>query len=416
MATKITSALVAVLAAGAVGAPTCAKTIEVGPGPAAQERLQTALIDAKPGDVVRIAAGRYDLVDGLSLDVSDVTVEGAGPERTVLAFDRQKGEGEGLLITSSRVLVKNIGIENPKGDGFKSNGADQISFVNLKVEWTGGPRETNGPYGLYPVNSTNVLIDRVVARGASDTGIYVGQSRNVVVENSRAEFNVAGIEIENCYNADVHDNISTRNAGGILVFDLPGLPQMGGHSTRVYRNQVVNNDTPNFAPKGNIVSKVPTGTGVLVMANRDIHVFDNAIDGNASAGVMLISYAESFDDPHYNPLPREISVHGNHLGRNGFAPTFPGGADLAKVLGGTLAPVFWDGVTAFTPPGAAAARSETVRLSIADGPVVDLNLVTQGASPLGARPTVTRALGEATLVEPAPVRLPEAQLRRAGPQ
>ena len=45
--------------------------------------------------------------------------------------------------------------------------------------------------------SVAVLVDGVVAIGASDAGIYVGQSRNVVVKNSRAEYNVAGIEIGN---------------------------------------------------------------------------------------------------------------------------------------------------------------------------------------------------------------------------
>ena len=410
---NVAVSLFAVLIASLAAAPAMARTIDVGPGPDAQERLQTALIDAKPGDTVRIAAGRYALVDGLSLDVSDVIVEGAGPDRTVLAFDAQKGEGEGLLITSSRVLVKDIGVENPKGNGFKSKGSDQISFVNLRVEWTGGPKETNGPYGVYPVSSSNVLIDHVVAKGASDTGIYVGQSRNVVVQHSDAEYNVAGIEIENCYNADVHDNLSTHNAGGILVFDLPGLPQMGGHSTRIFRNAIVNNDTPNFAAKGNIVSKVPNGTGVLVMANRDIHVFDNRIDGNASAGVMVIAYSDTFTDPRYNPLPRDISVHGNTLGRNGFAPSFPGGADLAKALGGTVTPVFWDGVTTFTPPGG-APHSEAANFSIADGPVVDLRLVSQGASPTAANPAVTATFGEARIAEPAPVVLPEAQRRIAG--
>jgi hypothetical protein len=84
-------------------------------------------------------------------------------------------------------------------------------------------------------------------------------------------------------NADVFDNVSTHNAGGILVFDLPGLPQMGGHSTRVFRNKVIDNDTPNFAPKGNIVAQVPTSTGVMLMANRNVHVFENEISGNATS-------------------------------------------------------------------------------------------------------------------------------------
>ena len=152
---------------------------------------------------------------------------------------------------------------------------DQISFVNVRVEWTGGADEDNGAYGIYPVESDGVLIDGVKVSGASDAGIYVGQSKRITVRNSIAEANVAGIEIENSYNADVHGNVATRNTGGILVFDLPNLPQMGGHSTRLFRNKVVNNDTPNFAPKGNIVANVPVGTGVMIMANRNVHVFEN---------------------------------------------------------------------------------------------------------------------------------------------
>ncbi|MEO8114025.1 MAG: parallel beta-helix domain-containing protein, partial [Phenylobacterium sp.] len=214
----------AVLAAGAAHA----KTLAVAPGPDAQERLQTALLDAKSGDVVRLAAGRYELTDGLSLDVDGVTIRGAGPAATVLSFKGQKSSGEGLLITSDRATVRDLALEDTRGDGIKAKGSDQISFINVRVEWTGGPKETNGAYGVYPVSSTNVLIDRVVVRGASDAGIYVGQSKTIVLKRSLAEFNVAGIEIENSMNADVFDNVATHNAGGILVFDLPGLPQMGG--------------------------------------------------------------------------------------------------------------------------------------------------------------------------------------------
>jgi parallel beta-helix repeat protein len=392
------------VAAGAAGA----RTIDVSPGPNAQEQLQAALIDAKPGDTVRLAAGRFDLTDGLSLDVARVTVAGAGPDRTILAFDHQKGEAEGLLITSNQVVIRDLAVQNARANGVKSKGSDQISMVNLRVEWTGGPKATNGSYGVYPVASTNVLIDRVVVRGASDAGIYVGQSRNIVVKNSRAEFNVAGIEIENCYGADVHDNVSTHNAGGILVFDLPGLPQMGGHSTRVFHNRVVNNDTVNFAAKGNTVAGVPTGTGVMVMANRDVHVFDNDIDGNGSSGVMLVAYLQTFKDPAYNPLPRDISVHGNHYGRNGFAPDFPGGAELAKAFGGALPPVLWDGVDSFVHPD---GTRETIpaRLAVSEGPVANLRLKLQGTPATQANPEVTATLGVAVIAEPAAIRLPADQ-------
>src|SRR3546814_9020031 len=82
--------------------------------------------------------------------------------------------------------------------------------------------------------SSDVLIDSVYVRGASDAGIYVGQSKNIVVRDSVATENVAGIEIENSYDADVHDNVATKNTGGILVFDLPSLPMQGGHNVRVF--------------------------------------------------------------------------------------------------------------------------------------------------------------------------------------
>ena len=379
-----------------------AKTLAVAPGADAQERLQTALLDAKPGDTVQLAAGRYELTDGLSLDVDNVTVKGAGPAATILSFKGQKGAGEGLLITSNKVTVRDFAVEDSKGDGVKSKGADQISFLNLRVEWTGGPNEKNGAYGVYPVSSTNVLIDKVTVKGASDAGIYVGQSKNIVVKRSRAEFNVAGIEIENSMNADVFDNVSTHNAGGILVFDLPNLPQMGGHSTRLFRNKVVDNDTPNFAPKGNIVANVPTGTGIMVMANRDVHVFGNEIDGNQSAAVMLVSYVQKFDDKTYNPLPRDIVVRDNKIGHNGFDPKFDGGPLIAKMMGGSLPPIMWDGVTTY------AGLPDAAKVRLADGPVLNLHLAGPGQI-MTAKPTKTATEGDAQIAEPKPVVLPKPQ-------
>ncbi|MDO9249246.1 MAG: parallel beta-helix domain-containing protein, partial [Phenylobacterium sp.] len=393
----------ATLAAVLLASTAQAATLTVNPGPDAQERLQTALLDAKPGDVVSLAAGRFDFTDGLSLDVDNVTVTGAGQGKTVLSFAGQKGAGEGLLITSDGVTVRDLTLQDSKGDGIKSKGADRISFVRLTVQWTGGPKETNGAYGVYPVSSTNVLIDKVTVRGASDAGIYVGQSKNIIVRNSLAEFNVAGIEIENSTDADVFDNVATHNTGGILVFDLPGLPVMGGHSTRIFRNKVVDNDTPNFAPKGNIVASVPVGVGIMLMANRDVHVFDNDISGNQTSAVMLVSFSRSFDDKSYNPLPRDIVVRDNRLGRNGWLPGLPGGKMLAAATGGSLPPILWDGVTTY-----AGYEGPAPRLYLKDGPVLNLNLPKAGEVE-AAKPTVTASLGSPGLPERAAVVLPADQ-------
>ncbi|GGE10024.1 hypothetical protein GCM10011529_15470 [Polymorphobacter glacialis] len=396
----------------AVSTATGARTIAVAAGPDAQERLQTALLDAKKGDTVSIAAGRYALADGLSLDIPGVIVTGAGADKTILDFTGQKGEGEGLLITSSDVVIRDLAVENAKGNGIKSKGSDGISFVNLRVEWTGGPKASNGAYGVYPVSSKHVLIDNVFVKGASDAGIYVGQSEQIIVRNSRAEGNVAGIEIENSYNADVHDNVATNNTGGILVFDLPDLPQQGGHSIRLFKNQVTANNHANFAAPGNIVASVPPGTGVMVMANRNVHVFDNDIKDNAGNAVMLVAYTQKFTDKAYNPLPRAIAIRGNRYAGNGTAPGFPGGKQIAAAIGGTLPPVMWDGITTFTVPGGAAVTPEG-GIFVNDGPMLNLQLKTHGTPPSAANPIVGTSMMMATLPEPETVVLPAAQEARA---
>ncbi len=327
-----------------LASPAFAATLSVSPGPDAQERLQTALLDAKPGDTVEIAAGRYDLTDGLSLDIPGVTVKGAGQTATVLSFKGQKGAGEGLLVTSNDVVLKDFSVEDTRGDGIKSKGVERIVFTRLRVEWTGGPKPTNGAYGVYPVSSTDVLIDNVYVKGAADAGIYVGQSKNIIVRNSMATGNVAGIEIENSFNADVYSNTAVHNTGGVLIFDLPNLPQQGGHDIRVFSNRVEKNDTPNFAAPGATVSQVPVGTGVMVMANSNVHVFANALGDNATANVFVVAYKRPFTDPKYNPLPSNIVVRDNVHGRAGWAPGFVGGKELAAMMGGTIAPIFWDGV------------------------------------------------------------------------
>ena len=164
------------------------------------------------------------------------------------------------------------------------------------------------------------------------------------------------------FNADVSGNIATHNAGGILVFDLPGLPQTGGHSVRVFRNQVLFNDTANFAPAGNIVATVPTGTGILIMATRNVHVFDNEIGGNGTVNVLITAYRQEFEDRNYNPLPRHIMIRDNQFGETGFAPA----GELAALtqMGVALPDVLWDGASVFSSGG--APRTENVRIVVRD--------------------------------------------------
>jgi parallel beta-helix repeat protein len=356
----------------ATAAPALAATHNVAPGDDAQQALQEALILAEPGDEIVLAAGRYTLTDGLSLDVDNVTVRGAGMDGTVLDFTGQQGSGEGMLVTSDNVTLRDFALENPKGDGIKSKGADNIVYYRIRVTWTRGPHPENGAYGIYPVESSGVLVDGAKVTGASDAGIYVGQSNGITVRNSIAEANVAGIEIENSRNALVEHNVATRNTGGILVFDLPALPVMGGGNVIVANNLVVANDTPNFAPPGNIVAGVRRGTGILVMANDKVLIENNILSKNPTAPVMVIAYTQSFEDERYNPLPRDVVVGENLYDGGGYDPQLEGAEMLLGAFGGELPPVLWDGL------GSLAAVEGTSGWS--------LNLSEQGKGLDGAQP------------------------------
>ncbi len=316
-----------------------------------QKQLQTQLITAKPGDVITIPEGVHAINRGLSLNVSGVTLRGLGMDRSILSFKNQVQGAEGLLVNASNFTIEDLAIEDPAGDGLKINEGRNITIRRVRAEWTNGPDENNGAYGIYPVQTENLLLEECVAIAASDAGIYVGQSRNVVVRNNRAERNVAGIEIENTFNADVYGNTTNNNTGGILVFNMPDLPQPG-HSTRVYQNTVVGNNTDNFGAEGTPVASVPAGSGIVINSNDKVEIFDNDIADNDTANIIISSYfATGFQGTRemaadYDPYPETIFIYGNRFSGGGASPD---GLDLKALkvamfgLTGSFPDILWDG-------------------------------------------------------------------------
>lgn len=294
-----------------------------------QKKFQRLFIDAEDGSVIELPEGTFSFDASLSMDgKSGITIRGAGRDKTILSFKGQITGAEGLKITNGKnIVIENLTVQDSKGDGIKTQLVDGIVFRNVIVGWTNSGDPDNGGYGLYPVQCSNVLIENCVAHGASDAGIYVGQSRNIIVKNSVAYENVAGIEIENSLNADVHHNEAYRNTGGILIFDLPDLIQKEGGFVRVYDNNIHDNNHENFAPKGNIVGKVPLGTGLMILATRNVEVFSNRIVNNITAGAAIISYymtENPINDPSYKPFPSDIHLHDNYFERPNVKATSKG--------------------------------------------------------------------------------------------
>lgn len=313
-----------------------------------QKKTQEVFIKVKPGEVIEFAEGTFPYKMGLSLSVGGVTIRGQGMDKTILSFKGQDAGSEAISVKDvDDVAFENLAVEDAKGDAIKTTMCKGVRFLKVRTEWTGEASEKNGAYGLYPVQCTNVLIDGCVAIGASDAGIYVGQSKTIIVRNCRAERNVAGIEIENSVDADVHDNVCTNNAGGLLVFDLPDLQQKNGQRVRVFQNQVYANNHKNFAPPGNTVAAVPPGTGVMVMATDFVEVFDNDIKDNQTCNLSLISYLTTnrpIKDKEYDPISEGIYVHDNRFSGGGTNPGGPLGMFLLPLIGKPFPDIIYDGV------------------------------------------------------------------------
>lgn len=326
--------------------------VPVPAGTSASE-IDTIFNDAQDNQTIAFGEAQFDFTTDLQLTANGVTLLGQGPDLTILSFAGQTTGAQGIYVTGDNFTARGFAIVDTVGDGLKLEGSDGVTLEQLRVEWTGDPSSDNGSYGLYPVQCSRVQIHDSYVRGASDAGVYVGQSQNIIVSGNTATGNVAGIEIENSTNADVHHNIATGNTGGVLVFNLPGLPVGNGSGTRVFQNTVRDNNLENFAPAGNIVGKVPAGTGIVALAAAEVEIFENEVSGHIAAAVSVVSYLPidaDPGDPNYDPFPTAIYAHDNAITGTADMPTGELGALLILAMAEyqtepyVVPDMIWDGV------------------------------------------------------------------------
>lgn len=312
------------------------------PGENAEALIQEGMIDVENGNNICLSAGTFHITNTLTMDgKTGVTITGSENGGTILSYAGQTDStdsNDGVLISNSNaIVVKDLTIRDTNGDGIKFTDSDGIVVKRLRVEWSGGPSSENGGYGIYPILSSNILIDSSYVTGASDAGIYVGQSENAIIRYSTAVENVAGIQVENTENADVYENHVLNNAAGIMVFDLPGLTREGAY-VRVFDNLVENNNTGNFAPSG-IVSELPAGTGILTMSTDHVEIFNNEVLFNNVLGTAVVSFNSMIAlgavegvpmDMSYNPL--NVNVHNNTYNRENSYVTGSDQSDLGNMI------------------------------------------------------------------------------------
>jgi parallel beta-helix repeat protein len=305
------------------------------------ENLVAQFIEAKEGSIIEIPAGYYEINTQLVIEnINNLTIKGAGMYNTVLSFKNQSTGGEGMKIMGNKIVLEDFTVIDAPGDDIKAQNCDGLIFRGVNTTWSHSDLSKSGTYGIYPVSCKNVLIEKCEVSHSRDAGIYVGQSENIIVRDNYVFENVAGIEIENSDNAEVYNNRAINNTSGILVFNLPGLPKAFGTNTKIFKNLIEDNNHDNFAQgiaseNGNPITMIPPGSGVIVMAGKNVEVFENQIINHKTTGVAILNYQITElkvpDHPGWSPYSSDIYFHDNIYTRKMAVP------DMTKDFGKLVA-------------------------------------------------------------------------------
>ncbi len=298
------------------------------------ESIQAAVDRAQPGDTVLIPYGVYN--ERVVIDISDLTVHGipnSAGEYPIL--DGENNFPEAIIASGNNFTVGYLHVRNYTDNGILVEGVTNVHYHDIFAEKTGA-------YGIYPVQSTNVLIERIEVTGADDAGIYAGQCEAVIVRDSVAYGNVIGIELENTLGGEIYNNHTYGNTTGIFVVILPQLSSKISRNTLVYNNIADDNNLENFGRAGTTVSLLPPGVGILLLGTDQSEVYDNTMRGNKSTGVAVFSLTSTgqFDvnELDIGSLPEGNWVHNNSYENNGYDPD-----QFIKDLGIPVGDVLWDG-------------------------------------------------------------------------
>lgn len=356
--------------------------------------LLLALFDAPAGSTVVMPKGSFVVDETITVaNANELTLTGYGITDTKLDFTGATGDDAFRFEAGLDITIRDFGVYEANKNGIKVVGVNGVHLTYTATIWEGALEADNGAYGLYPLQSQNILMEHNYARGSADAGIYVGQSNNIVVRNNIAKENVAGIEIENSNNADVYNNLAVGNTGGILVFDLPGLDQAYGGNVRVFNNESYANNAENFAG-GGAVSIVPPGTGILIFATSGVEIYNNTLTDNETSAIEIASYFLSDADVAnypanyggtmangWSPQIKNVYMHDNIIKRSGANPR---GTLLTDIVNGYTAPVALGGKGETMPAilygGIGELLSNAGALAAFNGLITDQDAIDDGVN------------------------------------
>lgn len=278
------------------------------------ESILEAVKKAKSGDVIRVFPGTYK--ETVFIDKENITLQGVIEGGNWPTLEGDKKLNDAFLYSGNFISIEGFKIQNYKGNAIMGQSGNNFVISNNWII-------NSGVYGIFPEYGKNGLIEHNVLSGIEDAAIYVGMCDNIDVRHNQVFGNVAGIEIENSRHALVENNHVYDNAGGILAFVTPGLPIKTCYDVIIRNNFICNNNHKNFGAPGSIVSFLPSGTGVIVMAADDVVIENNIISGNDNTGIAIVDHhflADIAVDPESEPNPDRVTILDNFMSNNGNNP------------------------------------------------------------------------------------------------
>ena len=267
---------------------------------------------AKSGDTLQIMPGSYH--ETVYIDKDDIRIVGVIKDGRRAVLDGRGVLNDAILYSGNNIVIENLYITKFKGNGIMGQAGNNFEIRNNIIADT-------GVYGIFPQLGQNGIIEHNIISGIEDAAIYVGMSDNIHVAHNEVFNSVAGIEIENSRHAIVENNYVHNNTGGILAFITPGLPIKTTFDVIIRNNFVVDNNHKNFGSPGSMVSAIPAGTGILVMAADEVIIEGNIISNNKVAGILIMDHESTKNttsDPDSDPVPDKTMILNNLMSNNGY--------------------------------------------------------------------------------------------------
>ena len=148
--------------------------------------IQAAVDQAQPGDTVKVPVGIYR--ENVVVTKDDITISGG--RGAVLDGTGLSGNTGITVFSGDRATridgftLKGLTIQN-----FSENGILLVAVDNFEI--LNGRFVDNAEYGVFPVFSAHGHVAMQDVSGSNDTGIYIGQSEDVLIEDNHASNNTA---------------------------------------------------------------------------------------------------------------------------------------------------------------------------------------------------------------------------------